>query len=110
RALGDVASATGPIRMYFPGNNNVYSQPLSVYVCPSDPSVEPGGVVTVNALTWGASCYAGNSQALSRNDLDSIPPKGSGPQGKSRIPADFPDGTSKTILYAEKYARCTSTS
>ncbi|MBA3481848.1 MAG: DUF1559 domain-containing protein [Pirellulales bacterium] len=110
RALGDVALASGPIRMYFPGNNNVYSEPLPVYVCPSDPSVDSGGVVAVNGLTWGASCYAGNSQALSRNDLESIPPKGSGPQGKSRIPADFPDGTSNTILYAEKYARCTSAS
>src|SRR5262249_12541075 len=31
------------------------------------------------------------------------------PQGKTRIPADIPDGTSNTILYAEKYARCTNT-
>jgi hypothetical protein len=105
-----VSLPTGPVTIYFPGNNQVYSQPVPIFVCPSDPSVESGGVVTVDGNTWGANCYAGNSQALSKNDLDSIPPKGFGPQGKSRIPEHFPDGTSKTILYAEKYARCTSTS
>ena len=36
-------------------------------------------------------------------------PPVSNPQGKVRIPADFADGTSKTILHAEKYARCTNT-
>jgi prepilin-type N-terminal cleavage/methylation domain-containing protein len=110
RALGSVALTTGPTTIYFPGNNDVYRQPLPIFICPSDPSVEPGGVVTVNEVSWGASCYAVNSQAVAKNDLDSDPPIGFGPQGKSRIPVDFPDGTSKTILYAEKYARCTSTS
>ena len=32
-----------------------------------------------------------------------------GPQGKARIPADFSDGASNTILHAEKYARCSNT-
>ena len=36
-------------------------------------------------------------------------PPVSNPQGKVRIPADFADGTSNTILHAEKYARCTNT-
>jgi hypothetical protein len=31
------------------------------------------------------------------------------PQGKTRIDTDIPDGTSNTILHAEKYARCTNT-
>src|SRR5438552_15643721 len=31
------------------------------------------------------------------------------PQGKARIDTDIPDGTSNTILHAEKYARCTNT-
>jgi type II secretory pathway pseudopilin PulG len=109
RAWGSVAMSTGSVTIFFSGNNDVYRQPMPIYVCPTDPSVEPGGVVTVDGVTWGASCYASNSQALSKNDLDSIPPKGFGPQGKSRIPADFPDGTSHTILYAEKYARCSGT-
>ena len=36
-------------------------------------------------------------------------PPTTNPQGKTRIPADIPDGTSNTILHAEKYARCTNT-
>ena len=54
-ALGPVQLPTGPITLYCPINNNVYSQPVPVFLCPSDPSVGPGGVVTVNGFTWGAS-------------------------------------------------------
>ena len=109
RAWGSVPLSTGPVTIYYPGNNDVYRQPVPIFVCPSDPSVEPGGLVTVDGISWGASCYARNCLASTKNDLNSIPPKGIGPQGKSRIPADFPDGTSHTILHAEKYARCTNT-
>jgi prepilin-type N-terminal cleavage/methylation domain-containing protein len=99
-SLGPVAFSTGPITLYCPINNNVYSHPVPTYLCPSDPSVEPGGIVTVNGVTWGASCYAPNSQVHA--------PIPGNPQGKVRI-TDITDGTSNTILYAEKYARCTST-
>jgi prepilin-type N-terminal cleavage/methylation domain-containing protein len=101
RAWGPVQLPTGPITIYCPINNNVYSQPVPVLLCPSDPSVGPGGVVTVNGISWGASCYGGNSQVFSPIPGD--------PQGKARL-ADIKDGTSNTILYAEKYARCSSTS
>jgi len=100
-ALGPVALPTGPITIYCPINNKVYSQPLRVFLCPSDPSVGPGGVVTVNGFTWGACCYAGNSQVISAIPGD--------PQATTRL-ADITDGTSNTIHYAEKYARCSSTS
>jgi prepilin-type N-terminal cleavage/methylation domain-containing protein len=100
-ALGPVQLPTGPVTIYFPGNHNVYSQPVPTFLCPSDPSVGPDGVVTINAICWGASSYAANSQvfALHRGN----------PQGKTRI-TDITDGASNTILYAEKYARCSSTS
>jgi prepilin-type N-terminal cleavage/methylation domain-containing protein len=100
-AHGSVALATGPITIYCPINNNVYSQPVPVLLCPSDPSVGSGGVVTVEGISWGASCYAGNSQVFSPIPGD--------PQGRRRL-LEITDGTSNTILYAEKYARCSSTS
>src|SRR5436190_1815219 len=84
------------------GNNNVYSQPVKTFLCPSDPSVGPDGVVTINGYPFGASSYAPNAMVI--GDRVAM-----NPQGKARIPADIPDGTSNTILHAEKYARCTNT-
>jgi prepilin-type N-terminal cleavage/methylation domain-containing protein len=89
----------GPTTVYYPGNNNVYSRRVAVFLCPSDPSVDSGGLVPINGISFGASCYAPNAMVIAPN----------GPQGKARIPADIPDGTSNTILHAEKYARCSKT-
>jgi prepilin-type N-terminal cleavage/methylation domain-containing protein len=102
-ALGSVPfpPPVGPITMFWPGNNDVFSQPVPTFLCPSDPSVGPGGVVTADGFSWGACSYAVNSQVFSL--------RRGNPQGRTRI-ADITDGTSNTILYAEKYARCTSTS
>src|SRR5262249_36642217 len=100
RARGSVPLATGPVTIYWPGNNDVYRQPVPTFLCPSDPSVGPGGVVTVNGISWGASSYAVNSQVSAGGPGN--------PQGQRRL-LTITDGTSNTILYAEKYARCTST-
>ena len=109
-ALGSVPfpPPDGPTLMYYPGNNNVYSQSVPVFLCPSDPSVGPDGCVTIAGVSFGASCYAFNALVVAQNDITTMPFK-TNPQGKTRIPADIPDGTSNTILQAEKYARCTNT-
>ena len=103
-ALGSVPFPLpdGPTVVLSPGNNNVYSQPVKTFLCPSDPSVGPDGVVTINGYPFGASSYAPNAMVI--GDRVAM-----NPQGKARIPADIPDGTSNTILHAEKYARCTNT-
>src|SRR5580765_6091534 len=46
-ALGSVPfpPPDGSTMVYYPGNNNVYSQRVAVLLCPSDPSVGPDGVV-----------------------------------------------------------------
>jgi len=99
-ALGPVPfpPPAGPTTVYYPGNNNVYSQPVKIFLCPSDPSVSPSGVVTINGVSFGASCYAPNARIVAPN----------GPQGKTRL-TDILDGASNTILHAEKYARCSNT-
>ena len=91
----------------FAGNNNVYASPIPLLQCPSDPSLGPNGVQTDNqGKTWGGNTYAGNVCAFAYVD----------PDGnlihldrQARLgDTGFPDGTSNTILFAEKYARCTN--
>jgi prepilin-type N-terminal cleavage/methylation domain-containing protein len=110
RSLGRVTfpPPDGPTIVHYPGINLVYSQSVPGFICPSDPSVEPLGVVNVDDVTWGATCYAPNALVSAHNDFTKDPIF-SHPQGKARISADFSDGTSHTILHAEKYARCTNT-
>jgi prepilin-type N-terminal cleavage/methylation domain-containing protein len=109
-ALGSVPfpPPDGSTVVYYPGNNKVYSQRVAVLLCPSDPSVGSDGVVMINGVSFGASCYGPNALVSGQCDLTITPFKVS-PQGKARIPTDFTDGTSNTILHAEKYARCTNT-
>ncbi len=87
----------GPRTVCYPGNNTVYSRVVSVFLCPSDPSVGPSGEVTINGIPFGASSYAPNAMVIGPD----------GPQGKARL-AHITDGSSNTILHAEKYARCST--
>src|SRR5262249_25465172 len=49
--------------IYAAANNGVYAKPVKAFVCPADPSVESGGVVTLNSgAVWGAGSYAANMQ------------------------------------------------
>jgi hypothetical protein len=87
--------------VYCPGND-VYRQPVQIFLCPSDPSVAPGGTVLIGGETFGASSYAPNAL------VSGTGPPSPGPQGRTTFAA-ITDGTSNTILHAEKYARCTNT-
>ena len=63
-ALGtlEFPAPDGPRTVCYPGNNTVYSRPVSVFLCPSDPSIGAEGVVTINgvpsALPVRAQCHA----------------------------------------------------
>src|SRR6476619_3289957 len=102
RALGSVPfpPPDGPTTVYYPGNDKVYSQPVPIFLCPSDPSVGPDGVVSVAGVSFGASCYGFNALVVAQNDITTTPFK-THSQGKTRIDAQIPDGTSNTILQAE---------
>jgi prepilin-type N-terminal cleavage/methylation domain-containing protein len=92
-----------------PGSTRFLRQTrISVYQCPSDPSLG-------NCIDWcdGDASYAGNfqvfgnqSQVPNSNNWALLEPAF---DGQARIPATIPDGTSNTIVFAEKYSRCNGT-
>jgi prepilin-type N-terminal cleavage/methylation domain-containing protein/prepilin-type processing-associated H-X9-DG protein len=74
---------------------------IKTYQCPSDPSLG-------QCLDWcdGDASYAGNFQVFGgANNTNSS----TNWDGQAVLPATFRDGTSSTILFAEKYARCDGT-
>ena len=88
----------------FVGNHRVYSQPVPIFVCPSDPSAPPGHTAMDDrGNIWGVASYAVNAQVVFEVDYRGAMKS---PQYYSRIPGSFPDGTSNTILLTEKYAQC----
>jgi prepilin-type N-terminal cleavage/methylation domain-containing protein len=91
---------------YFPGNNQTFAQPIRLYICPSDPSAPADGR-TPDALgnLFAVCSYAENTQLSLQAGSSST---SNGPDYSPRLEADFPDGTSSTILVTEKYARCSN--
>jgi type II secretory pathway pseudopilin PulG len=81
-------SSTG-VNSYYVWHNGTYSHPVKVFLCPSDASAP----VNNKYMHRLATCnYAANWQAL-------------GTKGAA-LPASFPDGTSNTIVFTERYQMC----
>jgi prepilin-type N-terminal cleavage/methylation domain-containing protein len=104
KSLYDSSARSG---VYSVSYGDVFSKPVKLFLCPSDPSVGPDGLVKDNGGTvWGACSYAVNVQVFCQVRQDD----GSfiDPAGAARFGPSFPDGAANTILLAEKYARCTN--
>jgi hypothetical protein len=93
---------------YGPIRNPVSTTRVKFYVCPSDFTVDQ--LRDTNWAPGGNSSYAANFQVFgdpvyfNANPNDRTTARAA--QGKARIPASFPDGTSNTIAFAERYAHC----
>jgi hypothetical protein len=96
-----------------PEADTVLTQSLRVFVCPVDPTV-PMRLPWAAPNGWAGTSYGGNFLVFANpypvnlNDPDGL--GGSNTPGtwttKPRIPGSFPDGTSNTILFAERYMIC----
>ena len=82
------------------------------YVCPSDPGIPQSdgtsGFPVSLSYPWnypsaGLTSYACNAQVFAKVDANGFTQDIT---ALARIPASFPDGTSNTILFAEKYGLC----
>jgi prepilin-type N-terminal cleavage/methylation domain-containing protein len=95
-----------------PAAPGAYNLGMKLYICPSDPSISPGGTETCY-VQWedgpvGLTSYAANTQVFAQTTGAPLY-RNRNYQGQPRIPASFPDGTSNTILFAEKLGQCGTT-
>jgi prepilin-type N-terminal cleavage/methylation domain-containing protein len=110
-----VGENPGPNQPYYSGAtgagspNSIGAKAIKVYVCPSDASISGPYTDVLLDDQWAPSSYAGNFLifAVVHNpvQLGGVLSY----QGTSSIPAAFSDGTSNTILFAERYGVCVST-
>jgi prepilin-type N-terminal cleavage/methylation domain-containing protein len=73
----------------------VVSKEIKAYLCPTDNTVQPTNMWT--QPSWVGGCYVANWQVFAPNGDTSVSPS---------LEGSFKDGTSNTILFAEKIMRC----
>ena len=87
--------------------NNVYLTPVKVYQCPSDPSSVNGTIQDGNLNGWAVTNYVPNAQVFAYTDGNWNVYNS---EGAARIPGTFQDGTSNTVVFAEKFGVCNNPS
>lgn len=96
-----ISGSTAPVPM-----NLVHSQPVPVFVCPADNSY---GRPPNDPANWGphsTGCYAVNFQVFGKAGAGGA--TNGDWDGKTRLGTTISDGTSNTVLLAEKIATCNS--
>jgi prepilin-type N-terminal cleavage/methylation domain-containing protein len=84
----------------------IATQVIKPYLCPSDPSIN-GNVSAIatgstpSADGWTPGNYAANAQVFGTAIGNTFKW-----YGAARLGSSFPDGTSNTILFAEKFGQC----
>lgn len=82
---------------------------VNAFLCPSDPTgiTNGKGASHYGGSNWyGASCYGANYLVFGDPDNDSMSLRF---EGEATLDRSFPDGTSTTIFFAERYGSCGKT-
>ena len=81
----------------------VFATPVPLYLCPSgaSPSASTGMGATTHggAIHWATGNYCANFLVFGN-------PVQKSTEGRATIPGSFPDGTSNTLIFAERYGTC----
>jgi len=99
-----------------PAGNEACTHPVKTYLCPADPSLNANGQTSIgqptgttpSGLIPAATSYAANGLAFAVIDTNTGLANNGGNGGEfyAGIPRTFTDGTSNTVIFAEKYAYC----
>jgi prepilin-type N-terminal cleavage/methylation domain-containing protein len=98
--------------IYNSENGQVPNSKVPIFICPSDPSIDPStgllreGVQNFSISGSGppaGSTYAANGQVFGETDASGAIV---GWDGQASLGTSFLDGTSNTIMFAEKIGRC----
>jgi prepilin-type N-terminal cleavage/methylation domain-containing protein/prepilin-type processing-associated H-X9-DG protein len=73
-----------------PRNNNVYANIIKGFICPSDTSLNSN----IGRYGYGSTSYAANMMVFD-------------PHGPQSLVASMPDGTSNTVIFTERFKKCT---
>ncbi len=76
---------------------------LPLFTCPSDQTAQSGILDPGNP--WGTTSYASNYQVFGRPEAGDTAGGSGNMNGASSITALFRDGTSNTVVFAERYSR-----
>jgi type II secretory pathway pseudopilin PulG len=95
---------SGQVYAWWNGTNNnlPYTDVIKTYVCPSDPSTQSGR--SPNASPWATCSYGANAQVFGQTTATGQLTNWDG----GRKIETITDGSSNTILFADKYGACTN--
>jgi len=108
-----VRNATHPLGFARWDINGTFEKVIPTYVSPSDPTVD-NGLMDFGGIFWGTASYAYNFQVFGNNMLPAGPDVLYGYPNTQNVAfwygrttmTGIPDGTSNTIMFAEKLAQC----